>query len=311
MSGLSLDQGTQICRLLADPTRLRLLLLLEGQELTVAELTQITGLAQSRVSTHLGRLRETGLLEDRRSGQSVFYSVTESGGSDETEQLWSVLKASLDDQQIAHDLERAQQIVLKRRADQTWAESVAGRMDLHYSPGRTWETTARAMIGLLELGDVIDIASGDGVLAELLSQQARSVTCVDISDKVVNAGRQRLSEQTNVSFHQGDMHALPFDDASFDVALLMHALTYTRSPAKALREAGRVLRPGGRILTVTLKKHGHSATVDTYDHANLGYTESGLRRHLTSAGFTVDVCELIAKEQRPPYFEILAAYGTR
>ena len=145
-------------------------------------------------------------------------------------------------------------------------------MERHYSPGRTWEVTTRTIVQLLELGDVLDIASGDGVLAELLAPRARSVQCLDISQRVVDAGKKRCAIIPMSAFAAGDMHDLPVADASFDTVLLMHALTYTKQPQQVFDEASRVLRPGGRLLAATLQKHAHKNAVDAYNHVNLGFT---------------------------------------
>ena len=128
-------------------------------------------------------------------------------------------------------------MVLGKRADeQGWADSVAGDMERHYSPGRTWETLARALLQLLETGDVLDIASGDGVLGELLAPHARSVLCVDSSPRVVEAARKRLETFKNVRVTEGDMHALKLGRKRFDLVLIMHALTHTDDPARVMAE---------------------------------------------------------------------------
>jgi ArsR family transcriptional regulator len=311
MSSFDLEYGTQLCRLLSDATRLRLLLLLESFELTVAELTELTGLAQSRVSTHLGKLREQGLVRDQRVGSSALYSASLGALPAGTRQLLESLLRSIDDRQIRHDRERAQQIVEARSHQQGWAESVAGRMERQYSPGRTWEATARALIGLTRLGRVLDIGSGDGVLAELLAAQAEQVDCLDESAAVVEAGRRRLANYRNVEFHPGDMHQLPFPAQRFDQAFLMHVLTYTQQPQQVLKEAFRVLRPGGQLIGATLKRHDHRETVATYDHVNLGYTVARLRALLADAGFRVDRCGVTCREPRPPYFEVITLLATR
>ncbi|MGH8453677.1 MAG: metalloregulator ArsR/SmtB family transcription factor [Nevskiales bacterium] len=311
MSTFDLEYGTQLCRLLSDATRLRLLLLLESFELTVAELTELTGLAQSRVSTHLGKLRELDLVRDKRVGPSAFYSANLRSLSVGTRQLLESLLHSIDDRQIKHDRERAQQMVEARTHQQTWAESVAGRMERHYSPGRTWEATARALIGLTQLGRVLDIGSGDGVLAELLAVHAEHVDCLDASATVIDAGQRRLAQFANVEFHRGDMHELPFPARRFDQAFLMHVLTYTQQPQQVLAEANRVLKPGGQLVGATLKRHGHKETVAAYNHVNPGYTEAKLRTLLSEAGFRVDHCGVTCREPRPPYFEVITLLATR
>lgn len=311
MTRFDLDYGTQLCGLLSDATRLRLLLLLESFELTVAELTELTGLAQSRVSTHLGKLRELELVRDQRVGSSAFYSARLATLPAGTRQLLDGLLRSIDDRQIRQDRERAQQMVEARSHPQTWAESVAGRMERQYSPGRTWEATARALIGLTQLGHVLDIGSGDGVLAELLAAQARQVDCVDASAAVVEAGQRRLTRFSNVEFHRGDMHSLPFSARHFDQAFLMHVLTYTSQPQQVLAEAARVLKPGGKLVGATLKRHTHKETVAAYNHVNLGYNESRLRSLLSAAGLRVEHCGVTCREPRPPYFEVITLLATR
>src|SRR5699024_9038340 len=268
---LDLTHGTQLLRLLAEPTRLRLLLLLTAESLTVAELTTITRLSQSRISSHLARLREAGLVRDHAVGNTNLYSVAAQDWDTEVRPIWGALVDQLDDVQSHHDRERAADIVRRRSEHKAWAESVAGRMERQDAPGRTWEARAGALIELLQLGAVLDIASGDGVLAELLCRRARRITCLDRSEAIIAAARKRLSSRGNVDFQVGDMHALPFDDDRFDQVFLLHALTYSRAPESAIAEAARVLRPGGQLVAATLARHDHQATVTAYDHVNLGF----------------------------------------
>lgn len=307
---LTLDQGTGLCRLLADPTRLRLQWLLEENELTVAELTQVTGLAQSRVSTHLAKLKRAGLIQQQRSAGAAYYSANpEPKGV--AAKVWGLLRNELDDAVVRSDRERAEQVVRSRQGGQTWAESVAGRMERHYSPGRTWEATARALIGLTELGDVLDIACGDGVLVELLAPRARSVTGVDISPTLLDAARKRLGGQRRVKLIEADMHALPLDAGCYDQVFLMHALTYTKKPRAVIAEAARLLRTSGKLVVTALNAHQHEATVQSYDHLNLGVRVASLRRMLEAEGLAVQSCRVTSQEDRPPYFEVITALATK
>jgi SAM-dependent methyltransferase len=308
---LSLEQSTALCRLLADASRLRLLLLLEGQELTVAELTQVTRLAQSRVSTHLSRLQRAGLIQQRREGSAAYYAATAAGRDSAVGSVWTLLRDQLTDAQVRVDRERAAEVIRARKRSQTWAESVAGRMERHYSPGRTWEATARALIGLLELGDVLDLACGDGVLAELVAEHARSVTAVDISATLIAAARERLKPYPRVTLLEADMHALPLEAGRFDHVFLMHALAYTRQPLEVIREAARVLRPHGRLVLAALNAHPHKATMQSYDHVNLGIAPAALRKLLEQAGLAVEQCAVTSREERPPYFEVVTAFARR
>lgn len=308
---LSLEQSTALCRLLADPSRLRLLLLLEEHELTVAELTQVTRLAQSRVSTHLARLQRAHLVQQRRAGSAAFYSAASSTRDSAVGTVWKLLREQLADTQSRVDRERAAEVVRARKRAQTWAESVAGRMERYYSPGRTWEATARALIGLQELGDVLDIACGDGVLAEMLAGHARSITAVDISPTLIQAASERLRPYPNVRLLEADMHALPLEAGRFDPIFLMHALAYTKKAPEVLAEAARLLRPGGRLVVTALNAHQHKATMQAYDHVNLGITPTTLRKLLESAKLRVESCQVTSREDRPPYFEVITALARR
>lgn len=306
IDAMDLQLASHHCRLLADPTRLRLLLLLEREELSVAELSGITQLAQPRVSTHLAKLKDAGLVSDRRDGVFVYYRIASHISDSSLNELWQLLREKADDPLIQQDLERIPQVMNSRAGEATWADSVAGDMERHYSPGRTWEATARGLVHLLEPGDVLDIASGDGVLAELLAPRASSILCLDISARVVEAGRRRLESFEHVTFEIGDMHKLPVEDESFDTVLLMHALTYTGKPGRVFGEAARVLRPGGKLLAVTLQKHHHEKAVEPYNHVNLGFTKKQLQTFSDQAGLRVQACTVSAIEKRTPNFSVLS-----
>jgi ArsR family transcriptional regulator len=241
---MDLQHASQHFRLLSDSTRLRLLMLVDREELSVAELSAITQLAQPRVSTHLAKLKEAGLVNDRREGVFVYYRMAGNITDKSLNALWELLRANTDDPVIQQDIDRIPQVLSARSGNSSWADKVAGDMERHYSPGRTWEATSRAMVQLLNLGDVLDIASGDGALAD-------------------------------------------------------------EQPQKVFDEACRVLRPGGRLLAVTLQKHAHKSAVNAYNHLNLGFTEAQLRKFCTRAGLEPLSIQMSAIEKRTPNFEIL------
>lgn len=301
---MDLADTTGVLRALSDGTRVRLTALLEREELTVAELSAVTRLAQPRVSTHLAKLKDIGLVRDRRSGVSAYYRYNAEAPAPLVA-LWQAVRDASDDALLRDDAKRLAG-VLAKRTQRGWADSVAGDMERHYSPGRTWEALSRGFMQLFELGDVLDLASGDGVVAELIAPHAKSVHCVDASARVVEAARKRLEEFGNVTVREGDMHALELPDARFDVVLMMHALPYSDRPAVALAEAARVLRRGGRLLAVTLGKHAHKAAVEAFDHRNLGFTPNELKQLAARAGLEVLDCRPITRERRPPHFEVLA-----
>jgi len=308
---MDLEGWSSRLRVFADATRVRLMSLLEGEELTVAELSAITQLAQPRVSTHLAKLKEAGLVRDRRAGVSAYYRFDESALDAAQRALWLSISTGSNDPLLRQDAERVPGVLAMRAADQNWADSVAGDMERHYSPGRTWEALARTALPLLEPGDVLDIASGDGVLAELLAPHSRRYVCIDTSARVVAAAAERLRRLANVEVREGDMHALPFDDGSFDLVVLMHALTYAARPQQAVAEAARVLKRGGRLLLSSLARHEHRAVVEAYGHVNLGFGEKDLRRFAEKAGLRIVSSETVTRERRPPHFEVISLIGTK
>lgn len=308
---MDLEGWSSRLKVFADATRVRLLALLAREELTVAELSAITQLAQPRVSTHLAKLKEAGLVRDRRAGVSAYYRYEEDALDPAQRALWASISAGSDDPLLRQDAERVPSVLAMRAADQNWADSVAGDMERHYSPGRTWEALARSALPLLEPGDVLDIASGDGVLAELLAPHAGRYVCVDASQRVVAAASERLRRYPNVEVREGDMHALPFAAASFDLVVLMHALTYADKPAQAVAEAARVLRPGGRLLLSSLARHEHRSAVQAFGHVNLGFSARELRKFAEKAGLAVGNVESVTRERRPPHFEVISLIATR
>jgi ArsR family transcriptional regulator len=306
-----LGSTSNLLGLLAEPSRVRLLALLADNELTVNELTSITELGQSRVSTHLGKLREAGLVRDHRVGGSTFYRLANGEMPGEARKLWSLVSAGLDDARIETDRQRCAALLRARRAAARWPESVAGEMERHYSPGRTWEALAGGLIGLLELGDVLDAGAGDGALAALLAPRARSITCVDVSEKLVEAARVRLAGFANARSEVADLHELPFAKPAFDQVLMLNVLPFLRTPARALGEAARVLRPGGTLALVTLAEHEHLDVTQAYGHVHAGFAPAAVRRMLQKAGLEVTACDVTSRERRAPYFQVITAFANK
>ncbi len=307
----TVDDTAQLLHLFGDATRMRLCALLAGRELTVADVVRVTELPQSRVSTHLGKLREAGVLRDRRVGVQTFYALNDGAMPDSARKVWELLDGQLRDDVIEGDRRRAEQLLRARDAEAPWPDRVAGQMERHYSPGRTWDSTLRGMVRLLRLGDVLDAGSGDGVIAELVAPRARSVTCLDRSSRVLEAARERLGRHPHLRFVLGDIEALELPDASFDQVLCFHALTYVGSPGKAVRELARVLRPGGDLVLATLDRHAHMDVASAYHHVQAGFAPRQLRGWLEDAGLTVELCEVTSRERQPPYFQVVTAHARK
>lgn len=302
---MDLATASSVLRLLADPTRVRLLALLEGEELTVAELAAVLHLAQPRVSTHLAKLKEAGLVRDRRAGVSAYYRANNEGDHAH-HGLLALLRESIDDALLREDQARVPGVLAQRAREEGWADTVAGDMERHYSPGRTWETLARSLLQLLGTGDVLDIASGDGITAELLAPHAHSIVCVDSSARVVEAATKRLKAFSNVELVQGDMQALDLGKRRFDLVLMLHALTYAEDPATAISQAASLLRAGGRLLAVTLGKHDHRAVVEPFDHRNVGFSRDELTDFANAAQLQVVSCSRLSRERKTPHFEVIS-----
>ena len=307
---MDLEDWSNQFRLFAEPTRVRLLALLEREELTVAELCEITGLQQPRVSTHLAKMREANLVRDRRSGVSSFYRMDAETLDEASLQVWKLVSSDRTDPILERDQEALHKL-LKNRNGSDGNESVADDLERHYTPGRTWEALARSTLQLLSVGDVLDIASGDGALAELLAPRSSRYVCLDASAKAIESSATRLKHLTNVEMKVGDMHDLPFRDKSFDLVVLMQAINYSADPSTAIREAARVTRVGGRLLVTTLAKHGHTMARRSFDHVNLGFEVKELRKLLENAGLRIDSIGKMSRERRQPNFELIAAIASK
>lgn len=309
----SLEGSTGLLNLFGDPTRLRLLALLADEELSVAEVVKVTGLTQSRVSTHLGRLFKAGLLRDRKVGSSTFYRVHPAMPAAAAE-LWRTLEPTLDDPALREDATR-RDALLRARDEGSWPAAIAGEMERHYSPGRTWQAMVHGLAALLELGDVLDVGCGDGWSASLLAPRSRSYVGVDRSERVLEAAERRAESvrcgRGRPRFVQADMEALPFEAATFDTVLLFHVLPHAEEPARAIAEAARVLRPGGRLAITTVAAHAHSERTAAFGHRHPGFAPAALERLLEAASLLPLQCDVTSRERKKPHFEVVTALARK
>src|SRR5579871_341116 len=299
---MTLGRYTDALALLADENRLRLCALLREQELCVTDLVRVTGIAQSRVSTHLGRLREAGFVRDRRHGPQAFYAL-------ETQVLPPAVRACLDeaagsgDPTLEGDKQRLKDLAADRRGP--GAEALTDDLGRDYSPGRTWQSLVAGTAALLRLGDVLDVGSGDGAAAAAIAPYCRSLTCVDTNARLIEAARARLHGQGNVNAQVADAHQLPFGDASFDDVLVFHTLTYAERPARVLAECARVLRPGGRMVVLCLDEHRQSEVTARYGERHPGFSPRALRGMLSRAGLGVVSAKVAARETKKPHLQVV------
>jgi ArsR family transcriptional regulator len=299
-------------RAVADPNRLRILLLLRGEELSVAELQEILTMGQSTISTHLSQLKQAGLVEDRRTGKNNLYSLgpTVRGGvlDDLLAQAKKEIAESTPDQ-------AAMRRVLRKRQDKmrSFFDSVAGRLGRDYVPGKSWKSVAEALLRLMPPMVVADLGAGDGSFALLLAQSARQVIAVDTSDKMLEVGREQALRHgvDNIEFRLGDMEELPIESASVDLVFFSQSLHHALHPGRAVEEAARILVPGGRIAILDLVKHRFEEARELYADEWLGFSETELETMLESAGFLEVRSSVVHKEPETPQFQTLLAVASK
>ena len=280
-------------RLLADPTRSRILHLLHRGELAVGELQEILGLPQSRISTHLALLRKAQLV---------------AGIVD------AALVASAREPKSAADQRSLQRIIEKRRqkAEQHF-NLVADRLGRNYCPGRSWEAIGQMLFLLTPRVRIADLGAGDGTLSRLLARQAESVHCVDNSPRMVQVGRALAKKEhlRNLTYILGNIEKVPLPDRSIDLALLSQALHHAENPRLALAEAFRILKPGGRLLILDLRAHRFEKARELYADRWLGFKENELHDWIEEAGFRQSEVRVVAKEVKEPCFETILATGMK
>jgi ubiquinone/menaquinone biosynthesis C-methylase UbiE/DNA-binding HxlR family transcriptional regulator len=298
-------------RVAADPNRLRILLLLDGEELSVAELQEILTMGQSTISTHLSQLKQAGLVEDRRTGKNNLYRLT-AARSGVLEEL--LAEAGREIPEAAPD-QAARRRVLHKRQDKARAffDSVAGRLNRNYVPGKSWKSLAEALLRLLPPLTIADLGAGEGSFALLLAQRATRVIAVDSSARMIDVGRDeaRRNGIANVDFRIGDMEDVPIGAGEVELAFFSQSLHHALHPQRALQEAARILAPGGRVAVLDLARHRFEEARELYADEWLGFTESELETMLVHAGFTQIETTLVDKEAEPPYFQTLLAVGQK
>lgn len=297
-------------RALADPTRLRLMALLEDEELSVNELQEITQLGQSRISTHLGQLQLAGLVDSRREGKRTFYFLKEDAGESGREFIELAIRGGQEMPEHSADLVNLRRILaLRKEQAQVYFNQVAGRFDRSYGPGRSWQAFGHLLLRILPPLEIADLGSGEGLLSELLARRAKRVIAVDNSEKMVAFGAEKARKNglQNLEFRLGDLSSPPIDPASVDLVVLSQALHHAELPAKAIASAHRILRPGGQIMILDLLEHGFEKARELYGDRWLGFKTSDLQHWLEDAGFKRIEISLVAKEEQPPQFQTLLA----
>ena len=296
-------------KLISDPTRLRILMLVENEALSVAELQEVLGMGQSRISTQLSQLKMEGLVRDERSGKNNIYTCT--GDSDLMEVARS---AAAEVGEVAEDTAALRHLLRKRKdSSRAYFDELAGRFGKDYVPGRSWKALAEALIKVLNYQVVADLGAGEGTLAQLLAQRAEKVIAVDLSPKMVEFG-QNLAAQNglaNLEYRIGDIDDPPIEPESLDLAILSQALHHAERPQRALDAAHRILKPGGRLMVLDLLQHHFEEARELYADRWLGFSESDLTGMLEKAGFAEIETVVADRETAAPRFQTLLGIGVR
>jgi ArsR family transcriptional regulator len=296
-------------KLLSDPTRLRILMLVGDEALSVAELQEILGMGQSRISTQLSQLKTAGLVSDERSGKNNMYSCTAEPDLMEVARL-----AAEEVPEVEADRTALRHLLRKRRDHaRAYFDELAGRFGKDYVPGRSWKALAEALLKVLNYKTVADLGAGEGTLAQLLAQRAEKVIAVDLSPKMVEFGQALAARHglSNLEYRLGDIEEPPIDAQSLDLAILSQALHHAEHPQRAIDAAYRMLKPGGRLIVLDLLAHQFEEARELYADRWLGFSESALAAMLEKAGFTGIETIVADKEAAHPGFQTLLGIGVR
>src|SRR2546422_11397839 len=300
-----------LLRLLADPTRLRLLLLLQQEELSVAELQQILGMGQSRISSHLAQLKRAGVVSDRRVGKNVYYGADHQGRNLQRERVAEITRLLARELPETSRDRTSLKLVLHKRQDKArkYFDELAGKFGRSYVPGRSWQALAHVLITLLPQLTVADLGAGEGTLAQLLAKNARKVIAVDNSPKMIEFASELAKKHgfRNIEYRLGDMQEPPIAKNSVDLAIFSQALHHAPKPERAIKSAHSILRKNGRIVILDLLNHSFERARELYADHWLGFSEVQLHQFLEDSGFkNIDV-RVVAREKQNPNFQTVFA----
>ena len=301
-------------RALSDPTRLRIVALLERDELSVNELQAITRMGQSRISTHLGLLQEAGLLESRREGKRTFYKLNPEADQVARDFIQLAVRGAREMSEHAADQQNLRRILARRNEQaQVYFNQVAGRFDRSYGPGRSWQAFGHLLLRIMPPVVIADLGSGEGLLSELLARKAKKVIAVDNSEKMVAFGANKAKKNglKNLEFRLGDLENPPIDAASVDLAILSQALHHAEAPPVAIASTHRILRPGGQVMILDLLQHHFEQAKTLYGDHWLGFSEGELHGWLEGAGFKKVEVTVVSREEQPPHFQTILASGVK
>ena len=301
-------------KILSDSTRLRLLALLSKEELSVAELQEILGMAQSRISSQLALLRQAGFVSDRRDGKKAFYSVRASLPPRQLTLLKAACESVAEFPESVDDRANLDRTLLKRRRiSEQYFNLIAGKLGKNHCPGRSWEALSHLALRLVPAITVADLGAGEGLVSQLIAHRADRVWCIDSSPRMVEVGTELAKKNglANLTYKLGDIEHVPLPEKSVDLAILSQALHHANHPQTAVDEAFRILKPGGQLLVLDLKEHNFEKAHELYGDVWLGFKESVLHGFLKKSGLQKVEVTVVSREDHEPRFETLLASGVK
>jgi ArsR family transcriptional regulator len=288
---------------LADPTRLRILMLLRAMELSIGEIAQVLGQSQPRVSRHVKILIDAGLAERRKEGSWVFVSLGQRARLEPLFQLldrWSELDGepattAADAARLA--AVRADRAAAAERYFASHAEEWDKLRSLHVAESEVEAAIERAL-GKAPIGRLIDIGTGTGRMIELFGPGATQSLGIDRSPEMLRLARVKLAEAGlgAVELRQGDMYALPLPSGSAETVIIHQVLHFAQNPAAAVSEAARLLDPGGRLLIVDFAPHELEFLRERHAHRRLGFPRDTIKQWIEAPGLAFDQAVDLAGE---------------
>lgn len=303
--------------LLSDATRVRILALLRQEELSVAEMQEILALGQSNISAQLSKLKEAGLVTDRRSGKNRLYRLQPPNTKERNthEHLLALLDAATQELREGKRDLIALKLVRRKRADtvRTHFDALAGKFGKQYIPGRSWKALGETLFHLMPPLVVADLGAGEGTLSQLLAKHCKHVIAVDNSEKMVAYGAKLAKQHgfNNLDYRHGDIEDPPIKAGTVDVAFFSQALHHALSPENAVAASHRILKPGGRVIILDLLKHTFEKARALYADVWLGFSEVELHELLEDAGFKNIEIRVVDRESRSPFFQTVLAVGVK
>lgn len=288
---LSAKQAVDVLRAAGEPTRLRILALLDREELAVLEICRVLDQSQPRVSRHLKLLAEAGLVERFPDGAWVFYRLTGAGRQHEV--IGEVLsRIDPDDPILARDRRKLDDVQAERaEAAQAYFAENAAQWDeirsLYVADDRV-EAEVLEAAGGGRVRRLVDLGSGTGRMLTLLGPLAEHALGLDLSQQMLNIARRNTTAAglTNVELRHGDIFDTRLPEAGADLVVVHQVLHYLGDPAAAVREAARIVAPHGKLIIVDFAPHKHEFLREQHQHRRLGFAEAEMERWLNEAGLT-------------------------